>query len=171
MYRLTLAFLEMYARYDGGAALKTKFLSGEYSGIGAFERTGRKITWSYSSRSSSVSWKMSLVSIPTCRGRWFPNQNRSTTSTLYPRSSSLGMRVDPTYPAPPAMRSFMVSSVYPGLGLGAYLRISDSGEASHSAKVCAFLSFSESWISEIGSGQSMPISQSFPSMPDSPLPL
>src|SRR5260370_18792830 len=171
MYRLPVAFLAMYARYDGAAALKTKFLSGEYSAIGSFERPARKITWWYSSRSAIVSWKMSLLSMPNWRGRWFPNQNRSTTSTLYPRSSSLGMRVDPTYPAPPAMRSFMVSSVYPGLGLGAYLRISDSGEASHSAKVCAFLSFSESWISEIGSGQSMPLSQSFQRLPDSPLPL
>src|SRR5260370_22393770 len=159
MYRLTLAFLAMYARYDGAAALKTKFLSGEYSAIGSFERPARKITWWYSSRSAIVSWKMSLLSIPTCRGRWFPNQNRSTTSTLYPRSSSLGMRVDPTYPAPPAIRSFMVSSVYPGLGLGAYLRISDSGEASLSAKVCPFLSFSDSRLSDISSGPSVPPSQ------------
>src|SRR5689334_8321521 len=40
----------------------------------------------------------------TSAGSAFPNQKRSTTSTSYPRSSSLGIKAEPTYPAPPATR-------------------------------------------------------------------
>src|ERR1700722_1777733 len=51
---------------------------------------------------------MSLCSTPTLLGRLFPNQNRSTISTPYPRSMSFGIRPAPIYPAPPAIRMRIV---------------------------------------------------------------
>src|SRR5580704_10114210 len=144
-----------------------KFLLGENSAIGSFDNPARKITCSYGSKSSTESWKISLFKMPTCRGRWFPNQNRSTTSTLYPRSSSFGIKTFPTYPAPPAIRTFMQLSFCRIMDLDQYLKFSDAGEANHAASVCAFLSFSES--SAFATGHSMPIAGSFHRMPDSPL--
>ena len=98
----------MYARKAGAAALKIKFLLGEYSAMGSLDKTRQEDDLIVACKVRDRQGENVLVQeSPVSGGRWFPNQNRSTTSTVYCRSSNLGIRAEPKYPAPPAMRSFI----------------------------------------------------------------